>query len=50
MSNAAHVAIATGVSTGQHQIRIENKRSHVAIACSQGANTTGNFVMVEEIP
>lgn len=50
MSNAAHVAIATGISAGSHQIRIENRRNSGTIECLQGWNTHGNFIMVEEIP
>jgi hypothetical protein len=50
MSNAAHVAIASGISAGTHQIRIENHRRPGTSECLQGWNTSGNFIMVEEIP
>jgi len=50
MSNAAHVAIASGAAAGPHQVRIENSRSSNASECLQGWNTTGNFILVEEIP
>jgi hypothetical protein len=50
MSNAAHVAIASGIPPGAHQIRIENRRATSATECLQGWNTSGNFIMVEEIP
>jgi hypothetical protein len=50
MSNAAHVAIASGVAAGVHQVRIENYRSSTASECLQGWNTSGNFILVEEIP
>jgi hypothetical protein len=55
MSNAAHVAWATGLPTGPHTVDVQNRGNRGAWAsgtleCLMGWNTTGNLLSVEEVP
>lgn len=53
MTNAAHQAIVPGLAVGSHSVAVQNRANRGAWTgtqqCLQGWNTTGNFLMAEEL-
>ena len=49
MSNAAHIALVTGLAAGSHTAAVQNSRGTTTTECLQGWNTAGSYLLVEEI-
>jgi len=50
MQNAAHIAWALDVVSGNYLVEVDTLRTPNASECLSGYNTTGNFLSVEELP